>query len=245
MSAYGLVKKTYKRAVPKRVRHMVYNIGPLRPMRNAAIRRLELNAEHDEIYDSDYYNEVVDPYMEKSARVMAGSVTRTFSPSSVVDIGCGTGLLLATLRKQGISDLKGFDYSTAALDICRSRNLDVEQLDLETDPIPPVKAEVVISTEVAEHLPESCANRYLDTLASVSDQIVMTAAQPADGSPAGQAVSGTDHVNEQPHSYWIDKLKTRGYEYDQEVTEEWRSEWSEADVEACYAENIMIFRRNA
>jgi SAM-dependent methyltransferase len=49
---------------------------------------------------------------------------------SVLDAACGTGGLLTFLKKNGFQNMKGFDYSSHAIDFSRDRNLDVEFGDL-------------------------------------------------------------------------------------------------------------------
>jgi hypothetical protein len=51
------------------------------------------------------------------------------------------------------------------------------------------------------------------------DAVVLTAADRSDH-------SSTDHVNEQPMSYWIGKMRRRGYRYDQELSDGWRERGS-------------------
>ena len=48
--------------------------------------------------------------------------------SDVVDVGCGRGELLASLRARGVT-ARGIDTNMAMVDLCRSQQLDVEQSD--------------------------------------------------------------------------------------------------------------------
>ena len=140
---------------------------------------------------------------------------------------------MAVLRERGVK-VQGFEYSDAALDICRDRGLTTTKLDIEHDPFPDLRVDVVISTEVAEHLPESCADRFVSLLLSLSSTVVLTAAVPG--------VCGTDHVNEQPNEYWIRKFEARGYRFDDHLAQTWRNEWSRKGVAACFASSVMVFR---
>jgi SAM-dependent methyltransferase len=152
----------------------------------------------------------------------------------VVDLGCGTGALLAALAELKIHG-RGLEYATAAIDIAKRRGIEVERYDIEHDPLPPIKADVAISTEVAEHLPEKCADRFVDVLVSIAQSaIILTAAVPSAG--------GTDHVNEQPNEYWIAKMEQRGARLDDDLTRRWRTEWSRAWVAHCFASAVMVFR---
>ena len=95
---------------------------------------------------------------------------------------------------------------------------------------------MVISVEVAEHLPEPCADRYVDTLCAAARQwAILTAATPGQG--------GTDHVNEQPNEYWIDKLRCRGFELCMDLTAEWSGAWEAERICTWYYTNLMVFGR--
>lgn len=191
---------------------------------------------HDGIYNADYYETKVEGPAVRSAGTMAASILHDLKPSSVVDVGCGTGALLERLRDGG-SAVFGLEYAEAALNACRARSLDVEKFDLESDSFANDRTfDVAVSMEVAEHLPESVADRYVDLLASLAPVVVFTAATPGQG--------GNDHVNEQPHSYWIDKFGDRGFQHERVLSRRWSEDWAaHGDVEKWYYKNLMIFRR--
>jgi SAM-dependent methyltransferase len=236
MSLYGTVRKVYTAALPKGLRHALFVItpGPLKRLRAKTIQAMERGATHEEMYDADYYAKYVDPGMGESVGAISSSIMERFSPQTAVDVGCGTGRLLVALRERGVR-VQGMEYSQAACKICEERGLKVYRVDLEKDAIPPLKADVVVSTEVAEHLPERCANHFVDVLCGISSTVVLTAATPGQG--------GTDHVNEQPHEYWIEKFRGRGYEYLEADTLAWRRRWKDAGALGCYYSNVMLFRR--
>jgi SAM-dependent methyltransferase len=222
---------------PDSVRHrtrdtdsILYNF--VQPVRSL----LKSYATHDDIYDRTYYEGTVEPLVQQSAATMANSISTEFAPTFVVDVGCGTGELLKALRGINVSGL-GLEYSSAALAIARAKGLNVQQLDLEKPlhELPFHRADVAISTEVAEHLPESFADGYVSYLCQTSDTVVITAAIPGQG--------GDDHVNEQPNSYWVEKFATRGFDYCVELTMRLRKEWGAAGVTHFYASNLMIFRK--
>jgi SAM-dependent methyltransferase len=191
---------------------------------------------HDWVYDSDYYATAVEGQVIVSARRIARSIWDDFAPSRVIDVGCGTGALLEALRDRGC-EVCGLEYSEAALKYCRSRKLSVQKFDLETDIFNDDRAfDLAVSMEVAEHLPQTCADRYIDLLARLSPVIVFTAAPPGQG--------GTAHLNEQPASYWISKFQERGFGLAEELSRRWRENWDAAgDVKHWYWQNLMIFQK--
>lgn len=57
---------------------------------------------------------------------------RIFNPAlKILDAACGTGGLLSFLKKQGYTNITGFDYSEHAIDFSLERNLDVSFGDLK------------------------------------------------------------------------------------------------------------------
>lgn len=48
----------------------------------------------------------------------------------IVDAGCGTGGLLSTLKKQGFSNISGFDLSETGVEIGQKRSLNVQQSNI-------------------------------------------------------------------------------------------------------------------
>ena len=221
----GVIKKLYRAFLPASVR--------CSPMVAKLKARL---LGHDWIYNSDYYERNIAAPAARSAGTIANSILNDFKATRVIDVGCGTGALLLTLRDKGC-EVFGLEYAEAALRYCRARRLNVAKFDLERDVFNDNRAfDVAVSMEVAEHLPETVADRYVDLLTRLSRVVVFTAAPPGQG--------GDDHVNEQPPSYWIRKFQWRGFEHAEELSQRWRESWrASGDVESWYYKNLMIFRR--
>lgn len=190
---------------------------------------------HDAIYNHAYYSAVVEGPAAQSAGAIADSICGELRSTRVVDVGCGTGALLAVLRDRGC-EVFGLEYASAALESCRARNLTVKKFDLEHDDFPVSHTfDAAVSLEVAEHLPAHVADRYVALLTRLSRIVVFSAARPGQG--------GTDHVNEQQPEYWIAKFAHHGFRHADEISQRWRDTWR-ADVRVAnwYHENLMIFR---
>jgi len=134
-----------------------------------------------------------------SASVVAPIVIDLLEPRSVLDVGCGQGEWLqafATADKAvEILDLQGVDI--AAPEWLTRHDL-TEPLDLGRT------FDLVVSLETAEHLPESAADIYVESIARHADDAVLfSAAVP------GQV--GLHHVNCQPHEYWHEKFGRLGF----------------------------------
>lgn len=191
---------------------------------------------HDFVYDEVYFTTTTREAAIRSAPIMAQSIVRDLAPHRVIDVGCGNGALLDSLRSLNCH-VYGLEYAEAALLQCKARGLDVQKFDLEKDELTMGRTyDVVISTEVAEHLPERTAGRYLDLLTGLGNIVVFTAAPPGQG--------GIDHVNEQPPEYWISGFAERGFMLNRTLANQWKNEWQRSGkVEWWYYSNLMVFRR--
>ncbi|NET02000.1 MAG: class I SAM-dependent methyltransferase [Sphaerospermopsis sp. SIO1G1] len=235
MSIYGYSKDLFRKFISFEQRRKIWSGNNFLTIVLLRFKKLMLKvAEHDEIYDNEYYNSVVDAPMLQSAPVISDSIHQEFDPLTVIDVGCGTGALLMELQQRGITGI-GLEYSTAALKYCQTRGLKVKKFDIESYQAIDDVADVCISTEVAEHLPATYANKYVDLLTKISDIVVMTAAPPGQG--------GTDHVNEQPNEYWIEKFQQRKFDFDSALTLKLRREWEAKNVFYWYYQNVMIFKK--
>jgi SAM-dependent methyltransferase len=157
---------------------------------------------------------------------------------SVVDVGCGPAFALARLQELG-HEVKGIEGSVHALHFCPIKDK-VSIVDITT-----AKAkyfgtfDLVVCTEVAEHLEAVHADNLVNLLAGLAkDVIYFTAAPPGQG--------GTDHVNEQPPEYWIDKFHALRCQVDQELTERMRARLRDVmKWQFWYATNSLVFRKVA
>ena len=231
-SVYRKIKDLWQILPPAwndRIKHVPVLGQVLRLVALATIK----NASPEEIYDKRYYD-FVDAMASRSAPAMAATMERIFTPNSVIDVGCGAGTLLAQLKQDGL-EVKGLEYSDAGIARCRERGVPVEKFDLEVEEPIQGRSDVTVSFEVAEHLPESLADYYIRVISQFSPVVIMSAATVGQG--------GLDHVNEQPHEYWIAKMKGQGFEYDAQTSYQVRAEWAEKEVASWYVNNTMIFKR--
>jgi SAM-dependent methyltransferase len=90
-------------------------------------------------------------YVREHARMYA---ERFQGCSNVLDVGCGRGELLETLRAAGIG-ARGIDLNDDSIALCRSRGLEVEKADLFSylDGLPDASLDGVVCCQVVEHLP--------------------------------------------------------------------------------------------
>lgn len=90
--------------------------------------------------------------------------------------------------------------------------------------------DLVVSLEVAEHLPAECAEIFIDSVTKLGQVILFSAAIPFQG--------GVCHVNEQWPHYWLKHFKKNKYLIIDCLR---KAIWDNENVEPYYAQNIFIF----
>lgn len=219
----------------RRVR-LAWKIGKTILKHPSSLKRVLAVLEHDELYDDDYFAHV-EKSTSASSAVIVQSIMDDLQPRSVVDVGCGTAVLLDQLRRLGVS-VKGLDRAQTALRYCRARDLDVEPFDVETSELPDrfKGADVVISVEVGHQLDPAATPRYVDVLCSIADTVVFSSNVPGSGD--------RNPRNEQPHDFWIARFAERGFDHDETLSSRWRERWRAAGAAPWFCSNVMIFRRS-
>jgi len=149
------------------------------------------------------------PYVD-SAREISAELVRRLSPRRIVDVGCGCGVYGHFFREHGVEviDLDGVLPPKE-----HSFTQDVVLRDL-TEPFENDWGcfDFALCLEVAEHIPETYTDVFLDNLVKFSGRLVFSAAPPNQG--------GRHHVNERPKRYWVERLARRGFLYDRPATGE-------------------------
>jgi SAM-dependent methyltransferase len=154
-----------------------------------------------ELIYSDAYFAGMDRGYASLYELLADTLYRRLHPASAIDVGCGTGLILARLAAHGV-DVRGIEGSRHA--IRRSPVPDrIVRANLERGVPDLGRFDLCMCIEVAEHLPGRCAAPLVEGLTRSSDTVVFTAATPGQG--------GDHHVNEQPRSYWLELFGRRGF----------------------------------
>jgi SAM-dependent methyltransferase len=175
-----------------------------------------------DIYTPEFFAEHRQTVM-MSASVVAPLVKHMLDPQSILDIGCGEGEWLEAFAIEDsfgvdIAAIEGYGYIRHDLTVplALGRGFDL-----------------VVSLETAEHLPESAADTYAESIAlHADDAVLFSAAVP------GQ--EGLHHVNCQPHEYWHEKFAGLGLE----VTDPIRPLIAHNHyVSPWYRNNIFVYRR--
>ena len=170
--------------------------------------------------------------IRRSAREIVPLVVDLLDPRSVIDVGCGVGIWLSVFQEAGLQDILGIDgdwVDESQMDIAPEN---FKRVDL-TEPVRLDRQfDLVVSLEVAEHLPESSAEVFVDSLTKLGPVILFSAAIPYQG--------GTNHVNEQWPDYWVRHFQRNDYFVIDALR---RKIWKNDNVEFCYAQNVLLFAR--
>jgi SAM-dependent methyltransferase len=182
-------------------------------------------------YPPQFYKNIFDGSVS-SARVVVPMVCALLRPQQVVDVGCGLGTWLSVFREAGVRDCLGVD--SPSLDRAELA-IPVEQF-LPTDLTQPLTVgktfDLALCLEVAEHLPETCADHLVASLVRLAPVVLFSAAIPFQG--------GHHHINEQWPEYWADRFRAHNY---------WAIDcfrphlWRDERVMWWYAQNLLLYVR--
>jgi SAM-dependent methyltransferase len=159
---------------------------------------------------------------------------RVYGPSSVVDVGCGTGLWLEEFQTRGVSDILGIDHEGAQQASLRIPADKFVAHDLTKPFVWDRRFDLVLSLEVAEHLDPSVADQFVGTLTDLGSTVVFSAAVPFQ--------QGVHHVNLRWPSYWAQLFAARGYSPSVSLRDEI---WSLIELDPWYVQNIVAFESDA
>ncbi len=180
-------------------------------------------------YTETFYKSI-DAGAQRTAREVVPLVMDLLQPKRVIDVGCGLGTWLSVFQEYGVEDILGVDS-----DYVDVRMLKIPQeYFLAHDLVKPLNIDqhfdLVISLEVAEHLPRESAEQFVDTLVKLGSAVLFSAAVPYQ--------PGDAHLNGQWPDYWINFFHQKGYV----VLDGLRMKiWQNENVEWWYSQNMFLF----
>ncbi len=166
-----------------------------------------------------------------SAQIILPIINEIFHPSSVIDVGCGVGYWLKVWKEElGVKDIQGVEGPYVTPEMLRIPKENVIFQDLKEPVQMKRKFDLVMSLEVAEHLPEMHAAAFAKMLTELSDVILFSAAI--------EGQEGTYHINEQFPEYWCKIFAGLGYV----PVDYLRTKiWGHPQVEWWYQQDILIY----
>lgn len=184
------------------------------------------------IYSNKFYD-IIRSASVNSAAVVAPIVYDVLQPKTVIDIGCGEGHWAKAFEDLG-AEVVGVDGDYVKSPVVPFVPANLANSIPALSDLPHKRFDLVVSLEVAEHLPAKRADSFVADLCSLADHILFSAAIPSQG--------GVDHINEQWFStYWWPKFRDQGFT----ATGTLRDEiWNDDRVEWWYKQNLMFITKN-
>lgn len=182
-------------------------------------------------YDEAFYRRHRD-WARAAAEEVVPRVLRFVPARSVVDVGCGDGTWLRTFLDCGVPEVLGLEGGHVSTEVLQVPASCVRRHDLRLGLPNGISADLGLSLEVAEHLPEACARQFVEGLVRLSPVVLFSAAIPGQG--------GSGHLNEQWPDYWAALFEEKGFT----VIDCLRKElWGNPRVKWWYAQNLLLFAR--
>ena len=135
----------------------------------------------------------------------------TFQPMTALDVGCGEGHAMRYMLDHCCIDVTGIDGMTSAklAGVVPPERILVH--DFEHGVPETSHPDIIWSCEFVEHVEEEYLENFMAVFHRARSAVLMTHAEP------GQ--QGYHHVNCQPAEYWIDRMRARGFQFSQVLTE--------------------------
>lgn len=184
----------------------------------------------NQVYDKSFYSETHENKIE-SFRKVASILSRHLTFETVLDIGCGSGQLLAELKQNG-KDVLGCEISEAAI-----KRAPAGITSFQADAAKPIHInrcfDLVVCIEVAEHINKRQSSRLVANCTNLGRQVFFTAA------PKGQ--SGVGHINLQSYSFWIKLFAKQGFKHQVLLSKTLQEHMRAENVLSWIADNLMVF----
>ena len=129
--------------------------------------------------------------------------------SSILEVGCGYGRILKHLYQLGFKNVIGVDGASSMLERCIGTGQKNVMLGDATDlPFPSNSFDLVIATEVIEHLPKNEGYKAINGIERVSsDRIILS----VPNGPRPQSESYGNKYEAHQSSWWKRDLENLGY----------------------------------
>jgi len=165
-----------------------------------------------------------------SADAVVPLVADLLEPRSVCDVGCGRGIWLSVFKEHGVTEVLGMDGDYVDRELLEIDDESFLEVDLEQGVPAAGRFDLAVSLEVAEHLPDSAAEGFVDGLVALAPAVLFSAAVPGQG--------GTRHVNERWPDYWRAFFARHDYVPVDCIRP---LIWERSDVRVWYRQNTILF----
>lgn len=175
-------------------------------------------------YDEAYYRANGQDRDRPALRLYDRLVRRYVRPTRVLDVGCGTGHLLARLARRTPAD--GLEVSAYSARLARERS-PRSTVYADAEELPAGGFDGFTAVHVLEHIPDEPLSALLGALHRATRPGSRGLVVVPDPAGRGRALHGdgwlgfTDptHVNLKPHAAWVDHLAAHGFPVDRAASD--------------------------
>jgi 2-polyprenyl-3-methyl-5-hydroxy-6-metoxy-1,4-benzoquinol methylase len=132
---------------------------------------------------------------------IADAIVGQLAPQTVLDAGCGIGLLVQSLRERGV-EAWGIDISEYAISHVPEGARGYCSVASVTDELER-NFDLIACIEVVEHLPSRLGREAIENLARHTDRILFSSTPDDFDEPT--------HVNVQPMDHWVEQFARLGF----------------------------------
>lgn len=153
-----------------------------------------------------------------------------------LDVGSGAGGYVFWLKRRGLQAV-GLEYSRVGRFLAGLQGAVTLPYDCSKKENCPNLGpfDLVYSIEVAEHIPASLEEMFIDYICSQGRLVIFSAAQPGQG--------GHGHINERPSVYWQTMFEQRSFDYIADKTARFSSRLEALGFRGWLPRNCRIFQR--
>jgi SAM-dependent methyltransferase len=152
-------------------------------------------------YDRFYYDtyafgeryDAENPHWRHLFDGFAAAIVAELSPHTVLDLGCGPGLLVEALRQRGV-EAWGVDISEYAIEHAAAGAREFCRVGSVTDPIEG-DFDLIVCIEVLEHVPQQYANAAVEEMSRHARRVLFSSSPDEFRDPS--------HTNVQPTEFWV------------------------------------------
>lgn len=133
---------------------------------------MSTQSEYDEAYFTSFWRKSYKRKFHPFFDFKIWYITKFLKPENVLDVGCGTGIVLKELKSRGVA-VKGIDISQAALDKLPDSLKEYCSIgDIRDIPFPDKSFDVVLCGDVLEHIVKQDIVKSLKELGRVAQHMM-------------------------------------------------------------------------
>jgi len=153
------------------------------------------------LYDERYFTVARKMQLNEERNKWFVELVKSFEPETILDVGCGPGMLVKSLREEGIKAF-GLDFAPSLKNKQWLGHDFFVNADAQNIPFPDNSFDLVFSSEFFEHLLPEQVDKVYSEMQRVGSIVVAKIAYEAKLTPQ-QALK---HATNKPYEWWVEKL---------------------------------------